>query len=221
MLGKDRLYERACGFVTDQQIWLLGVLRKYFMNQVMHFEHEDFLTALACDMGPFLGATGMWVLEQYAQKMKEDGKADKLKKARAAIDLLNEFLENGLTKLGKSSLYNMKNKYCPKKMPTEKKVREQIPHLYSWTHYAPQQWFAHIRKSEDKMKNVKVGGEAANASNLCSYCQSPEGEVVKHKRCSQCKTRLYCSTDCQKYDWKKGHSKECKALMEKAKAKAK
>lgn len=54
VLGKDRLYERACGFVTDQQIWLLGVLRKYFMSQVMHFEHEDFLTALAIDLGPFL-----------------------------------------------------------------------------------------------------------------------------------------------------------------------
>lgn len=29
-LGKDRLYHRPCGFLNDQQIWLLGVLLNYF-----------------------------------------------------------------------------------------------------------------------------------------------------------------------------------------------
>ena len=31
-LGKDRMYKRPCGAVTDQQIWMLGVLVKYFIN---------------------------------------------------------------------------------------------------------------------------------------------------------------------------------------------
>jgi len=38
---------------------------------------------------------------------------------------------------------------------------------------------------------------------------------MKHKRCSQCKQRLYCSIDCQKNDWKKSHKNECKALAQK------
>ena len=31
-LGKDRMYKRACGSVTDQQIWMIGVLLKYYLN---------------------------------------------------------------------------------------------------------------------------------------------------------------------------------------------
>lgn len=31
-LSKDRMYKRASGSVTDQQIWMLGVLVKYFVN---------------------------------------------------------------------------------------------------------------------------------------------------------------------------------------------
>ena len=151
--------------------------------------------------------------------MKEQGKQDKLKKARCAIDLVTEFLENGLTKLAKASMYNMKNKYCPKKVPGERKVRDEIPHLYSWNHYAPLQWFEHVRRGEDKIKAVQASAGETTNQQLCSYCQSPEGATIKHKRCSQCKQRLYCSADCQKYDWKKGHSKECKTLAEKAKGK--
>ncbi len=37
-LGKDRMYERPCGFVTDQQIWLMGVLIKYYVKHVLHFD---------------------------------------------------------------------------------------------------------------------------------------------------------------------------------------
>jgi hypothetical protein len=30
------------------------------------------------------------------------------------------------------------------------------------------------------------------------------------KKCAQCKTAVYCSRDCQKFDWSKlGHSKVC------------
>jgi len=38
-LGKDRLYERSCGFVTDQQIWMIGVLINYLLKHVMYFDH--------------------------------------------------------------------------------------------------------------------------------------------------------------------------------------
>ena len=31
-LGRDRMYKRPCGAVSDQQIWMIGVLLKYFIN---------------------------------------------------------------------------------------------------------------------------------------------------------------------------------------------
>jgi len=64
---------------------------------------------------------------------------------------------------------------------------------------------------EDLVGQAKTDG-APIQFNMCSYCGAPESQTIKHKRCSACKQRLYCSTDCQKFDWKKGHSKECKAL---------
>jgi hypothetical protein len=38
-LGKDRLYMRPAGFIMENHLWLLGVLRKYFVSQVLHFSH--------------------------------------------------------------------------------------------------------------------------------------------------------------------------------------
>jgi len=87
-LDKDRMYKKAAGFVTDQQIWLIGILCKYFMRQVMHFNHEDFLTACRVDLGPILGEIGLWFLKQYEQRCADKGKDDKKKKARCAQDLI-------------------------------------------------------------------------------------------------------------------------------------
>ena len=64
-LGRDRMYKRPCGSVTDQQIWMIGVLIKYFLKQVLHFDHKDFMTALRVDLGPLLGDTGIWALKTY------------------------------------------------------------------------------------------------------------------------------------------------------------
>jgi hypothetical protein len=58
-LRKDRLYERACAFVTDQKIWMIGVLMNYLLKHVIYFDHQDFLTAFKVDLGPILGETGL------------------------------------------------------------------------------------------------------------------------------------------------------------------
>lgn len=64
-LGRDRMYKRQCGAVTDQQIWMIGVLVKYFVNQVLRFGHADFIRAISIDLGPILGDTGIWALKNY------------------------------------------------------------------------------------------------------------------------------------------------------------
>jgi hypothetical protein len=61
-LSKDRLYHRPCGFLNDQQIWLLGVQTQYFIDSVLRFDHKDFVKALKFDLGPVLGDVGLWVL---------------------------------------------------------------------------------------------------------------------------------------------------------------
>jgi len=45
---------------------------------------------------------------------------------------------------------------------------------------------------------------AMNNPPFCSYCYTP---VEKLLRCGKCKKRVYCSTDCQRLDWKKGSHK--------------
>ncbi len=65
-----------------------------------------------------------------------------------------------------------------------------------------------MKSAEERKKNPDA--------KKCSFCSAPEGNVRKHKLCSACKQALYCSTDCQKYDWQKKHKTECKELQKKA-----
>jgi hypothetical protein len=62
-LGKDRMYHRACGFINDQQIWMVGVQIQYMINQALRFNHKDFKKALILDLGPVLGDLGLWSLK--------------------------------------------------------------------------------------------------------------------------------------------------------------
>ena len=116
---------------------MIGVLVKYFLRKVMHFDHEDFMSAFKIDLGPLLGETGLWALKNYEVRMSEKGKTDKKKKVRCAIDLITEFLENGWDNLGKLSKFNIKNRYGPKKLPDQAVTRESVRNIYSWNHYAP------------------------------------------------------------------------------------
>lgn len=117
-------------------------------------------------------------------------------------------MEHGMQELSLEKKYKFKNKYGPAKCPDQQVKRAELKNLYSWSHYAPLDWFTHIKKQEKDLQNQREG--KVQLSKLCSACQSPEGETLKHKVCSACKTRFYCSTDCQRTDWKNGHKGVCK-----------
>jgi len=68
-LGKDRLYVRACGFVTDQQIWMIGVLINYLLKHVIYFDNQDFLTAFKVDLAQILSETGLWALKTTSKDL--------------------------------------------------------------------------------------------------------------------------------------------------------
>jgi hypothetical protein len=124
--------------------------------------------------------------------------------------LVEKHLESTLGKddysLNDEKKYNFINKFSPKKCPTEQIKREDIRHIYSWTHHAPQQWFQDNKKVEREIEEYKTG-KKPEFGILCSFCQKPEGTEIKHKVCSACKQRFYCSSDCQRADWKGGHNK--------------
>ncbi|CRG85468.1 hypothetical protein PISL3812_02524 [Talaromyces islandicus] len=54
-----------------------------------------------------------------------------------------------------------------------------------------------------------------NPSRICNSCKKREPWNAqpnqKLKRCSRCRSRLYCSRTCQRSDWKSGHRRACSA----------
>lgn len=120
---------------------MIGVLTKYFISKVMRFDHKDFMRAMRIDLGPMLGDTGIWALKSYLAAQTQKGNDEKKKLARCAIDLVTKFLETGFDVLGVEAKYNMLNRFGPKKQPANQVRRSSINILYSWMHYAPQQWF--------------------------------------------------------------------------------
>ena len=93
-LEKDRMYKRPCGSVTDQQIWMIGVLVKYLIKNVLRFDHKDFMHAVRVDLGPLLGDTGLWAIKNYQTAQAEKGNEEKKKMARTAADLIQKYVEN-------------------------------------------------------------------------------------------------------------------------------
>ena len=124
---------------------MVGVLVKYFVSQVLRFDHKDFVRAIKTDVGPLLGDTGLWALKNYQMSQTQKGNEEKKRMARNAIDLVTKYLETGLDILGVENKYNMLNRFGPKKCPAKRITRRSIPILYSWMHYAPLQWFEQQR----------------------------------------------------------------------------
>lgn len=50
---------------------------KYYLYKVLHFSHDDFLTAFKVDLSPLLGETGLWALKNYEVKQSEKGNEEK------------------------------------------------------------------------------------------------------------------------------------------------
>ncbi|CAI5443621.1 unnamed protein product [Caenorhabditis angaria] len=49
--------------------------------------------------------------------------------------------------------------------------------------------------------------------SYCNYCI--RRDVAELKKCAACRSLVYCSTDCQKKDWRQ-HKWECKAIKAKS-----
>jgi hypothetical protein len=61
------------------------------------------------------------------------------------------------------------------------------------------------REALEMMERLRVGGD------LCDACGQPAEEGVRLLKCNRCKMAFYCSAECQKAQWKKGHKAACRA----------
>ncbi|KZO93300.1 SET domain-containing protein [Calocera viscosa TUFC12733] len=76
-------------------------------------------------------------------------------------------------------------------------------------------------KAGTSLMKVKPHAYSLSTPNLDAHCAScllnpqsslsPEYQVTQLRRCTGCLAVSYCSSECQKYDWK-GHKEECRAL---------
>ena len=69
-LSKDQIYKRPCGFLNEQQFWMLGVQIEYFINTVIRFDHKDFMKAMKFDICPVLGDVGLWCIKDLLDNAK-------------------------------------------------------------------------------------------------------------------------------------------------------
>ena len=70
------------------------------------------------------------------------------------------------------------------------------------------------RLSQQKMAKVKAEKEAPGRK-LCAHCGAREVHVAQFKRCSACKTVVFCCKDCQLANWP-AHKTACKAARKAA-----
>ena len=62
-------------------------------------------------------------------------------------------------------------------------------------------YYAKIKEEADRLKEV-----VAHTPDKCGSCGLPKPDM---KKCSRCKTVVYCSKECQIKDWKAGHKHAC------------
>jgi TPR repeat protein len=201
-MRKDQLYKRATAYMTDGLIWMMKVLKNYMVESVLRFDHQDFLIAMRDDIPPLISEVGVWLFNTGITREKELGNKEQTKKLKICLDIIKKILDKGIEYFEKEGKYHLMNKYSPKKCPDQHIKRQDVKFLYSYKNYARPEYFMHLEKLEEDAKN-----ELEKTSIKCAHCGVYQGEV-KHKLCSACKKRYYCSVTCQKEDWKAQHKKE-------------
>ncbi len=61
-----------------------------------------------------------------------------------------------------------------------------------------------------KTSTIVSGGDASASASACAHCN----RTNELRTCSACKQVSYCSTECQKADWRSGHKAACKKAQE-------
>ncbi|KAI0049132.1 hypothetical protein FA95DRAFT_950006 [Auriscalpium vulgare] len=77
-------------------------------------------------------------------------------------------------------------------------------------------WDTMQRLAKDRFTLRELADFMRKELGCCDYCRKPSSKTSL-RRCSGCRTTLYCSQECQVRGWKKGHKMECKLKQEEKK----
>ena len=75
----------------------------------------------------------------------------------------------------------------------------------------PKHWSLKIKMIANFKKTV-WRKESSQEMNHCMCCGRVACEDVVLMKCSACKAVVYCSSECQRKDWKTGHKQKCHIL---------
>ena len=144
-MEKDHLYKRATAFMNNGMIWLMKVLKQYMATKVLHYNYQDFLTALRDDLPPLFSNVGVWILETWINRLRELGDKDMIKRAKICLDIVKRVEEKGLEYFeAKESRYHLANKFSPKKNPDAHILRSSVRPLYSYKVYARPEYYQNL-----------------------------------------------------------------------------
>ncbi|KAK7016353.1 hypothetical protein R3P38DRAFT_2994435 [Favolaschia claudopus] len=73
-------------------------------------------------------------------------------------------------------------------------------------------WSAWVVFEDILDKRLSLVGELVRGRNVCNKCGKVEPRDLPFSRCSGCGDLLYCSTRCQRADWKTQHRQDCKRI---------
>ncbi|KAJ7604343.1 hypothetical protein FB45DRAFT_1081441 [Roridomyces roridus] len=81
------------------------------------------------------------------------------------------------------------------------------------------QEFGKVARQIEKGVHARSKEIHAAGKQMCHSCKKFNETTTKFPRCKRCwdtleKSIVYCSTECQKIDWKAGHQKECGKLLQ-------
>ncbi|KAJ2912265.1 hypothetical protein MD484_g8147, partial [Candolleomyces efflorescens] len=74
-------------------------------------------------------------------------------------------------------------------------------------------WMQAVEYRKEALRNVKTNLTLCDNPD-CSPSSASRRASLKPKKCSKCRSMVYCSESCQKEDWDKLHRSECSALKE-------
>lgn len=125
-MTKDRMYKNAPAFINEGMIWMFRPLSHYFVEQVLHFSHKDFLIAVEDDLPPMISYVGLWVLSNWSARAELAKDKDLKKRIKTASDIISKIIDKGMEYFEKESKYHLMNKFSPKKLPEKALSRVEV-----------------------------------------------------------------------------------------------
>lgn len=131
------------------------------------------------------------------------------------LELVTYLLENGARKdvtTYRGNVYDqMKKKHDDLKgrskrnvdTHSDERMQRTIENIFRFEEEHPE---IDTDKRDKLAKVLKILEAHTDPTHVCTVCHSPNDIM----QCSRCHAVLYCSKECQVYDWKRGHKKVCK-----------